>query len=317
MPNLPPNFRAGFALPQVFPSGQIDVAEIRSVARAAEAAGFADLWTQEQLIGTAQSLEPLTLLSYVAAVTERIRLGVSVLVLPVHSPLHLAKRLASLDVLSEGRLIAGVGLGGKWDEGALGIPEGRRLGRFMNVLNAVDALWRDPRATVAGDFFNLDGTPMEPKPLQTPRPPIWFGARVEAAVRRAARHGDGWMGPGSSSIETFEGLVPLLRDELERAGKDPATFPMSKRVYLAIDSDEERALTRLREWFAHNYGDASMAERVAVWGSHERVTAYLDRLIEAGASHLLLNPVFDSHEHLEALRPYANVAVPVGLDAVR
>jgi alkanesulfonate monooxygenase SsuD/methylene tetrahydromethanopterin reductase-like flavin-dependent oxidoreductase (luciferase family) len=202
-------------------------------------------------------------------------------------------------------LIAGVGLGGEWDEGAFGIPEGRRLGRFMNVLEAVDALWRDERATVQGDFFSLKGTPMAPKPLQQPRPPVWFGARVEAAVRRAARHGDGWMGPGSSSVETFEALVPPLRDELERVGKDPATFPMSKRVYIAVDDDEDRARRRLREWFAHNYDDPDMAERVSVWGSVDRVSAYLDRLIAAGATHLLLNPVFDYAEHLDALGAYA------------
>lgn len=305
MSTPPPGFTAGFGIPQVFPDGPVDVAVIREVATAAEAAGFADLWTQEQLIGTARSIEPLTLLSYLAAATDRIRLGVSVLVLPVHSPLHLAKRLASLDVLSGGRLIVGVGIGGDWDAGAFGIPEGRRVGRFMNVLNAVDALWQTERATLEGDFYSLAGTPMQPKPLQTPRPPVWFGARAEPAVRRAARHGDGWMGPGSSSIETFEELVPLLRDELERAGKNPATFPVSKRVYLAIDDNEDRARQRLRDWFAHNYGNADMAEQVSVWGPEARVTAYLDRLIEAGANHLLLNPVFDYHEHIDALRPYA------------
>ena len=310
MPALPHGFTAGFGVPQVFPDGPVDVTEIVEVARAAEAAGFADLWTQEQLIGTARSVEPLTLLAYLAAATDRIRLGVSVLVLPVHGPLHLAKRLASLDVLSGGRLIAGVGIGGDWDQGAFGIPEGRRVGRFMNVLNAVEALWSDGRAHLEGDFFSLSGTPMEPKPLQTPRPPIWFGARVDASVRRAARHGDGWMGPGSASIETFEELVPLLRDELERAGKDPAGFPISKRVYLAIDDDEARARSRLRDWFAHNYGNADMAEQVAIWGPRDRVTAYLDRLIEAGASHLLLNPVFDYREHLEALELYANAPTP-------
>ena len=309
MPNLPPGFSAGFGVPQVFPDGPVDATAIVEVARAAEAAGFADLWTQEQLIGTARSVEPLTLLAYLAAATEHIRLGVSVLVLPVHGPLHLAKRLASLDVLSGGRLIAGVGIGGDWDAGAFGIPEGRRVGRFMNVLNAVDALWQQERAHLEGDFFSLAGTPMEPKPLQTPRPPIWFGARVEAAVRRAARHGDGWMGPGSSSIETFETLVPILREELERVGKDPATFPVSKRVYLAIDDDADRAKGRLRDWFAHNYGDADMAETMSVWGSAEHVSAYLDRLIEAGATHLLLNPVFDYHEHIDALRPYTRAPV--------
>jgi probable F420-dependent oxidoreductase len=307
MANLPAHFRAGFGLPQVFPDGPVDVAQIAEVARTAEAAGFADLWTQEQLIGTARSVEPLTLLSYLAALTERIRLGVSVLVLPVHSPLHLAKRLASLDVLSGGRLIAGVGIGGEWDEGAFGIPEGRRVGRFMNVLQAMDALWREERAHLEGEFFTLGGTPMEPKPLQRPRPPIWFGARVPAAVRRAARQGDGWMGPGSSSIETFEALVPELRGELERLGKDPSTFPVSKRVYVAIDDDEERARRRLREWFAHNYDDPDMADQVSVWGSLDKVGAYLDRLIDAGATHLLLNPVFDYLEHIDALQTYANV----------
>ena len=306
MADLPPNFRAGFALPQVFPGGAVEVDEIRRVARAAEAAGFAELWTQEQLIGTAQSVEPLMVLSYVAAVTERIRLGVSVLVLPTHSPLHLAKQLASLDVLSGGRLTAGVGLGGDWDASAFGIPEGRRVARFMNVLRAVDALWGDDPANLEGEFYSLRGTTMNPKPLQRPRPPIWFGARVEAAVRRAARHGDGFMAPGSSSPETLARLVPQLHDELAKQGKDAATFPVSKRVYVAIDDDASRALERLRGWFDHNYDEPAMAERVSVWGPQARVREYLDRLIEAGANHLLLNPVFDYDEHIEALADYAN-----------
>ena len=304
MPDVPEGFSAGFSVPQVFPDGPVDVAMIRKIARQAEAAGFADLWTQEQLIGTAQSVEPLTLMAYLAAVTERVRLGVSVLVLPVHSPLHLAKRLASLDVLSGGRLIAGVGLGGEWDAEAFGIPEGRRVGRFMNVLQAIDALWTQPQATLSGDFYSLRDASMEPKPLQQPRPPIWFGARAEVAVRRAARHGDGWMGPGSSSVETFEELVPALRDELERQGRDPSTFPMSKRVYIAIDDDAERARLRLREWFGHNYDDPEMAEQVSVWGKAEHCFEYVDRLIAAGATHLLFNPVFDYEEQIEALRPY-------------
>ncbi len=308
MTDLPPGFRAGFALPQVFPDGPIDVAVIREIALKAEAAGYDSLWTQEQLVGKAQSLEPVALLCYAAAVTTSVRLGVSILVLPVRDPLTLAKSLASLDVLSGGRLIAGVGLGGQWDSGAFGVPQGKRVRRFLEVLQAIDALWQHEEPQFEGEFFQLRGTQMHPKPLQKPRPPLWFGARTEAAIRRAVRHGDGWMDPGSSSSEAFREHVVAAREALEQAGRDPATFAISKRVYLAIDDDAERAERRLREWFAHNYGSAEMATAVAIWGPAEHCYERIDELIDAGAGHLLMNPVFDYQQHIEALQRYTGTA---------
>lgn len=305
MTGPPPGLSAGFAVPQVFPDGSIDLALIREISVKAESAGYDSLWTQEQLIGQAQSLEPLVLLSYLAAFTERVRLGVSVLVLPVRSPLHLAKQLASLDVLSGGRLTVGVGLGGDWDSAAFGVPEGRRVRRFLDVLQAMQALWTQDAAEFDGQFFQLHGVRMNPKPLQKPHPPIWFGARTEPALRRAARHADGWMGPGSSTTEAFRRHVVYLRDALEEAGRDPERFAISKRVYIAVDDDAERAERRLREWFAHNYLDAEMATRVSIWGRPEHCHERLEELIDAGARHLLLNPVFDYEEHLEALSRYA------------
>lgn len=308
MTELPAGFRAGFALPQVFPDGAIDVAVIREIAVKAETAGYDSLWTQEQLVGRSQSLEPIALLSYVASFTTVARLGVSILVLPVRDPLTLAKSLASLDVLSGGRLIAGVGLGGEWDSGAFGIPPGRRVRRFLDVLQAIDALWQQEDPQFEGEFFQLRGTQMHPKPLQKPRPPIWFGARSEAAIRRAVRHGDGWMGPGSSSAEAFRGHVVAVREALERAGRDPASFAISKRVYLAIDDDADRAERRLRAWFAHNYENAEMATAVSIWGPAEHCYEQIDELIDAGAQHLLMNPVFDYEQHIEALQRYTGRA---------
>jgi probable F420-dependent oxidoreductase len=304
MTDLPTGFRAGFALPQVFPDGTIDVAVIREIASEAEAAGYDSLWTQEQLVGKSQSLEPIALLSYVANSTTTARLGVSILVLPVRDPLTLAKSLASLDVLSGGRLIAGVGLGGDWDSGAFGIPPGRRVRRFLDVLQAIDALWQQEDPRFEGEFFQLRGTQMHPKPLQQPRPPIWFGARAEAAIRRAVRYGDGWMGPGSSSSEAFRDGVVSVREALEQADRDPATFAISKRVYLAIDDDADRAERRLRDWFAHNYRNADMATAVSIWGPAEHCYERIDELIDAGAQHLLMNPVFDYSEHIDALQRY-------------
>ena len=311
MTTLPDGFRAGFALPQVFPDGEIDVGVIREIATRAEAAGYDSLWTQEQMIGQAESVEPIALLSYVAGMTTTARLGVSILVLPVRSPVPLAKSLASLDVLSGGRLIAGVGLGGDWDEAALGVPRGRRVRRFLDVLLAMDAMWTQDAAQFEGEFFQLRGTQMHPKPLQRPRPPIWFGARSEPALRRAVRHGDGWMGPGSSSSADFARQVEFLGRALTDAGRDPATFAISKRVYVAIDDDADRAERRLREWFAHNYASPGMAAAVSIWGPRERCYERIDALIDGGATHLLMNPVFDYEEHIDALRRYTGAATAV------
>ena len=308
---LPDGFRAGFGIPQVFPDGPVDVDEIRRVAAGAEARGYDSLWTQDQLLGQASTVEPMALLSYLAALTSTIRLGVSVIVLPTRNPVQLAKTLSAIDVLSGGRLIAGVGLGGGWDAEAFGIPNERRVARFLDVLGAVDALWKEPAAQFSGKWHRFDGTPMNPKPLQRPRPPVIFGARAEPALRRAVRLGDGWMGPGSSTGADFAGQVATLRRLLEAADRDPSTFSISKRVYLAIDDDAARAERRLRQWFGHNYGNEAMANEVSIWGPSAEVQERLDELIAAGndelpVRHLLLNPVFDFDDHLDALAMYAS-----------
>jgi probable F420-dependent oxidoreductase len=301
-----PPLGVGFAIPQIFPDGQVDLATIRRVAAKAEAAGFDSLWTQEQIIGQTVSIEPLTLITYLAAITERVRLGVSVFVLPLRNPVHLAKALASLDVLSGGRVAVGVGLGGG-DEAhyaAFGLSAGQRVRRFVECLKVMNALWTEDRANFDGQFYRLHNAAMLPKPVQKPRPPIWFGARTEAALKRAVQYGDGWMGPGSSSAADFVQHVGHLRRFLDEAGRDPATFPISKRVYLAIDDDAGRAEQRLRGWFAHTYGNADMANRVAFWGPQPQVFEQITALVNAGAQHLLLHPVFDYDEQLDALRAF-------------
>jgi len=296
---------AGFAVPQVFSDGNVDLSVIRDVSLRAEQMGYDSLWTQERIIGPSISLEPLALLSYLAAVTTTIRLGVSVLVLPLRSPPQLAKIVATLDVLSEGRLTVGVGLGGSdKDAAAYGYEPGRKVRRFNEVLALVDALWKNERVEYEGELYSLSDGSMGPKPIQKPRPPIWFGACAEAAIKRAAKFGDGWMGPGSSSADDFRVSVVMLRDALEAGGRDPASFPVSKRVYVAIDDDADRAERRLTDWFGHHYGNRDMATRVSIWGSAEHCYEQIDAIIDAGAEHFLLNPVFDYDEHLDALKRY-------------
>jgi probable F420-dependent oxidoreductase len=288
------------SIPQTFPGRPVDPGFIRKHLERAEALGFHSAWVVEQIIGAIPSLEPVELLTYAAAVTTRIRLGSAVLLTALRDPVHTAKSLTTLDHLSGGRLMIGVGLGGQPAVyPAYGLSAERRAERFTEGIEVMKRLWTEPRVTFDGQFFKLKNLPQEPKPVQKPHPPLWFGAHHPNALRRTAQMGDGFMGAGSLSTAKFADEVKLLRGMLSEAKRDPATFPIAKRVYIAVDRDKARAGKRLTEWFGGFYGRPQMAEEVSVWGPPEECIAGLQQVIAAGASIIMLNPVFDDMEHLE------------------
>jgi probable F420-dependent oxidoreductase len=290
----------GIAIPQT--NSPVDARLIREFLARTEKLGYESVWVQEQIISDSPILEPVTLLTYAAALTSKVRLGSAVLLTVVRNPVQLAKSLASLDQLSQGRLTVGVGIGGPHvPEKVFGVSSERRSRQFVEGLQVMKALWTQPRASFSGEFWRFENIPMEPKPLQKPHPPLWFGAREPVALKRAVRHGDGWIGAGSSSSADFVKQVGEIRRFLNDAKRDPATFAISKRVYLAVDDDHDRAQRRLREWFGLRYKNADMATRVSIWGSVADCVDKLRELVDAGAKHLLLNPVFDEMEHLELL----------------
>jgi probable F420-dependent oxidoreductase len=290
----------GVAIPQTFPGGPVDTRRIREFLRRAEELDFHSAWVVEQILGTLSSLEPVQLLTYAAALTERLRLGSAVLLTALRSPVHVAKSLATLDQLSHGRLIVGVGLGGNARVyPAFGLGAERRAARFAEGLRVMKRLWTEPRVTMAGEFYRLDNVSMAPRPVQTPHPPLWFGGHHPNALRRAVELGDGFIGAGSASTAAFATHVEALRASLAEAGRDAASFPIGKRVYVAIDRDRARAGKRLAEWFDAFYGRPALAEEVSVWGDADACAEGLRAVIAAGAGFLLLNPVFDELEHLE------------------
>lgn len=292
--------RCGIAIPQDLIDGSLDVHFLQTYLARAETLGYESAWVQEQILGTVPILEPVTLLTYAAALTRTLRLGTSVMLTILRNPLQLAKRLTSLDQLSQGRVTVGVGLGGQTTEyPAFGISPERRVRRFVEGLAIMKAVWTQPAVNFAGEFWHLDGISQEPKPVQKPHPPIWFGARQPAALRRAARLGNGFMGAGTSSAQDFRNQVQSLRGFLDEAKRDPATFTISKRVYIAVDADRARAEERLRHWFGIRYRNADMASQVAVWGSVAECLEQLADMVQYGAEHLLLNAAFDYMEHLE------------------
>lgn len=292
----------GIELPQVFFDGPVDMEHIRRFATRAETLGYDSLWLQERVIGDFNILEPVTLLSYVAAITTTLRLGTSVILLPLRNPIQLAKAYSTLDVMSGGRAVMGVGLGGGHlgsHEDVFGYMRDGRVTRFTEAVQVMKLLWSEPRASFRGRYWNFKDISMEPKPMQKPHLPVIFGGHHENALRRAVRYADGWMGAGSSSSASFTRESIRIRDFLDQAKRDPATFHIAKRVYLAVDNDKARGEGRIMEWFAKRYKNADLGPKVSIWGSSAECTEKIQTLVDAGAQQIIFNPMFDEMEHLE------------------
>ena len=290
----------GMSLPHRSPDG-IPEAAVRQVAQRAEALGFADLWVTDNVIDPYGCLDSLTVLTYAAALTSTIRFGVSVLVIPFYHPLHVANRIGTLDQLSGGRAILGVGLGRADEYAAFGIPQERRVRRFRESIELIKALWAEPSVTYRGEIFQLEDVHLATRPVQRPHPPIWFGGHNPDMLRRAAELGDGWMGAGGSTIAGFAASLPPLRAALEQLDRDPATFPISKRVFVSVDERPEVAQAELHRWCAEVYHRPSLTTEGGIFGRPEQVREQLEQLASLGPSHLLLNPVGRYAEQLEAL----------------
>jgi probable F420-dependent oxidoreductase len=171
-------------------------------------------------------MHALSVLAFVAGATRRVRLEATVLVLPYHHPLALAKALATIDVLSGGRLNVSVGVGHAVREfEVLGVPFSERGARADEILDAMNVLWTSDEPAFHGRFYNIDGLAFEPKPVQQPRPPIYIGGNSKPALRRAARH-DGWQpNPTNFSIDEVPPLLDYIRGQPEFDGKE-TTFDL-------------------------------------------------------------------------------------------
>jgi probable F420-dependent oxidoreductase len=292
----------GIEIPQVFFDGPVDMEHIRKFVTKAETLGYDSLWLQERILGGFTMLEPVGLLCYVAATTTKLRLGASVILLTLRNPIQLAKSYSTLDCMSDGRAVLGIGLGGGHlgsHEEIFGYSREKRVTRFTEAVAVMKLLWTEPRASFHGTFWNFDDVSMEPKPIQKPHLPVWFGGHHENALRRAVRHGNGWMGAGSSSASAFVRESGIVRRFLDEAKRDPSTFGIAKRVYLAVDSDPNRAERRIREWFGRRYKNAELGPKVCIWGSREECTEKIREIVRTGAQHIVFNPMFDEMEHLE------------------
>ena len=296
----------GMSLPHRSPDA-LALTTIAAVARRAEELGFRDLWVTENVVDDHTCLDPVVALTYAAAITRRIGVGCAVVVLPIHHPLIVANQWATLDFVSGGRAILAVGLGSARHYRDFQIPVAKRVRRFREEVELIKALWTEERVAYRGQIYQLENVELATRPVRRPRPPLWMGVGHPDAVRRTAALADGWMGSGGSSIAEFKASVPILKQALEAAGRDAATFPISKRVFMAIDERPAVARRELKRWFTEVYHNPPGTDASGIHGTPEVVRERLEDLVAAGANHLLLNPISRHAEQLEAAAEVAGL----------
>lgn len=296
----------GMSLPHRSPD-PLALTTVGAVARRAEELGFRDLWVTENTVDEGVCFDPVSILTYAASVTSRIRVGASVVVLPIHHPLMVAHQWATLDFVSGGRATLAVGLGRDHHYRDFQIPVAARVRRFREEVELIRALWSRKTVTYTGQIYQVKDVSLATRPVQKPGVPLWMGVGHPNAIKRTARLADGWMGSGGSSIAEFKASVPILKQALEEQGKDPEAFPISKRVFMAVDERPDIARAELNRWFTEVYHNPAGTDASGIHGTPEQVAERLHELVAAGAKHLLLNPISRHAEQLEAVAELAGL----------
>jgi probable F420-dependent oxidoreductase len=237
--------------------GIADVQQVLAVGPAAEALGYDSIWVMDHLFNAGYIRErlddkpyyhPLATLSYLSATTKRVQLGTSVLVLPYHNPVELAKYTATLDQMSGGRVILGVGVGAMTEEfEALGVPFRQRGALTNECIAVMKELWTNPDPTYDSQRWHFADLKFSPKPVQKPHIPFWVGGSSPGALRRAATMGDGWH-PTGMSAEEFRRGSQEVRQLAAAAGRPPEAVTMSIRLEVEVHGrpSSNRAASRSR-----------------------------------------------------------------------
>ena len=277
-----------------------------------EQLGFDSVWTGDHVSFHNPLYESLTLLASYAPITRRIRLGTAVYLLALRSPAVAAKITATIDVLSGGRLIFGVGVGGENPKEfeLCGVPHAERGARVTEGIDVVRALWRETPATFHGRFSRFEGVSIDPKPVQK-LPPIWVGGRSDAALVRAGSQGDGWVSYVVQP-ERYARSLEKIREAAHAAGRSLTGFTGAHLAFITVGRDYERARKTWVSVLSRRYAQdfEPLAKKYGVIGTPEQCAEQLAAFRDAGCTYFLLSAIGDPRDEREQLETIAAQILP-------
>ena len=278
-----------------------------------EQAGFDSVWTGDHVSFHHPLYESLTLLASCASITTRVKLGTAVYLLALRPPAIAAKMTATLDALSGGRLIFGVGVGGENPKEfeLTGSPHKERGARVTEAIDVVRTLWRDTPASFDGRFTKFTAVSIDPKPVQRPGPPIWVGGRSDAALARAGRQGDGWI---SYVVQPsrFEESLAKVHAAAAAAGRTLDGFTPAHLTFITIGRDYESAKATWARLLSARYAQdfSALAGKYGVIGTPAQCAEQLQRFVDAGCRYFVLDAIVDDGEERAQLDAIAADIIP-------
>jgi len=307
----------GYLLPtreMVMAQSSPDIGQLIGLAKQAEQLGFDSVWVGDSVLSRPR-FEALTTLAAIASRTQRVKLGTAVFLPALRNPVVLANEVANLDMLADGRLILGVGIGTKSpmnerEFAACGVPFARRIGIFEETLTIMRRLWSEPEVTFAGRHFQLEGVKLGLRPVQQPGVPMWMAASVERGQSRLVRLGDGWM-PNPTSHEVFAEGWQRIQKMSREAGRDAETLHRCVYTTLNINDDPTQAENEMRTFFENYYGAPyeTMARSQSMCaGSVQKCADWIRGFLSVGAQTVIVR--FGGPDQIQQLERCSKEVLP-------
>jgi probable F420-dependent oxidoreductase len=289
--------RIGLSIPGTAPDARPTTTV--DFARRAEAAGAHSVWATERIVDATPDV--FVTLGAIAASTSQVLIGTCVVLGVLRPPLLLAKAATSVDVLSGGRLILGLGVGRRADDfAATEVPLHERGSRMNETVDICKLAWSGAPVKYAGRHHSIDIGPMRQMPVQRPHPPVWFGGGADAVLRRTARIGQGFIASTSSGVDGFRSQLAKIHQYCVEIGRDPAEITPAALAYASVATDRETAREAMRQHLLRSFGPERLNRGLGpLVGTPDAVVRGANAYFEAGADLLIISSVSAEPRHLD------------------